>query len=273
MKKRKSIESPKHRREMDSNPSFKERWNALNRVSIEKTKADKSLFSFKKEIEHSHVFDIPSHFDQELLKESDMAQFKYLSTEMMLELHETQERLSQIGDLSVIRRKIRLDLAKTKNYNQNIYYHATGGIGETGVGEGLYLGKDKKALDNFYNCDGTEGEIIKYIGSPKWLNLTNYSDFETFEQEAISCNGRRLNNEHLKLYTLSKGFEELDIMIPLQQEKNSYCSEKPRCEWLTTQLRDPKLESEKKNFNCYSKQQGKLITNKSEEIYEKSSCL
>lgn len=58
---------------------------------------------------------MPSHFDQELLKESDMAQFKYLSAEMMLELPETQERLSQIGDLSALRRKIRLDLAKTKN--------------------------------------------------------------------------------------------------------------------------------------------------------------
>lgn len=47
MKKREYIESPKHGREMYSNPSFKEKWNALDRVSIEKIKADKSLLASK----------------------------------------------------------------------------------------------------------------------------------------------------------------------------------------------------------------------------------
>lgn len=258
MKKRKSIESPKHRREMYSNPSFKEKWNALDRVSIEKIKADKSPFSFKNEVDHSHVFDMPSHFDQELLKESDMAQFKYLSTEMMLELHETQERLSQIGDLSVIRRKIRLDLAKTKNYKQNIYYHATGGIGETGVGEGLYLGKDKKALDNFYNCDGTEGEIIKYIGSPKWVNLTNYSDFETFEQEAISCNGRRLNNEHLKLYALSKGFDGIRYYDPIATGEEFVLFRKTMVRMADYAIKRPKIRERKEELQLLFKTAGKI---------------
>ena len=257
MKKRKSIESPKHRREMYSNPSFKEKWNAMDRVSIEKTKADKSLSSFKNEVEHSHVFNIPSHFIRELLKESDMAQFKYLSAEMMLELHETQERLSQIGDLSVIRRKIRLDLAKTKNYKQNIYYHATGGIGETGVGEGLYLGKDKKALDNFYNCDGTEGEIIKYIGSPKWVNLVNYSDFETFEQEAISCNGHRLNNEHLKLYTLSKGFDGIRYYDPNATGEEFVLFRKTKVQMAGYATKRPKIRERKEVLQSLFKAAGK----------------
>jgi hypothetical protein len=39
--------------------------------------------------------------------------------------------------------------AKTINYKPNIYYHATGGYGESGVGKGLYLGKDWKVLEKF----------------------------------------------------------------------------------------------------------------------------
>ena len=96
------------------------------------------------------------------------------------------------------------DIAKTKNYKNNYFYHATGGFGESGLGNGLYLGKDKRALDNFYNLDGTEGKIITYYGEPKFIDLTNSEEFEIFESEAKKI---YLDENYLRDYTVLKGFD------------------------------------------------------------------
>ena len=137
------------------------------------------------------------------------------TAEMLLKLSETKARLENYGDNYVIRRKIKLDLAKTKNYKEGVFYHATGGLSESGVGKGLYLGKDKKALDNFYNSDGTEGEIIEYVGAPKYLDLTLYKDMEEFEKRAIEKYSKREDNEHLKLLMLELGFDGIRYYDPI----------------------------------------------------------
>lgn len=96
------------------------------------------------------------------------------------------------------------DIAKTENYKDNFFYHATGGLGESGVGKGLYLGKDKVALNNFYNCGGEEGSIIAYYGCPNFIDLTVDEDFSNFKKEAQS----HFNSEdYLEQYTLEKGFD------------------------------------------------------------------
>jgi len=75
--------------------------------------------------------------------------------------------------------------AKTKNYKPNTYYRVNrgGGMGESGVGKGLYLGKDKRALNNFYNMEGF-GKMLKFKGNPKWMDLVEYDKFKSFEKYA-----------------------------------------------------------------------------------------
>lgn len=138
-----------------------------------------------------------------------------LNTKDLLDLPETRERLENYGDEDMIKRKIKFDLARAENYKTNTFYHATGGIGEAGVGEGLYLGKDKKALNNFYNCDGEYGEILEYEGNPKFIDLTLYSAFEKFEKEAIIKYGKQKHNEHLKKLTIEKGFDGIRYYDPI----------------------------------------------------------
>jgi len=144
-----------------------------------------------------------------------MKSTKYLNAEELLELPETRERLENYGDEYLIERKKKLDLAQSKNYKQNTFYHATGGIGESGVGKGLYLGKDRRALNNFYNSDGESGDIIEYRGKPKFLDLAIYDDFNQFEQEAISRYGRREANDHFRLLTLKKGYDGIRYYDPI----------------------------------------------------------
>jgi hypothetical protein len=144
-----------------------------------------------------------------------MKKRKFLTAEELLNLPESRVRLENYGDEYLIQRKIKLDLAKTRNYKPNFFFHATGGIGEAGVGEGLYLGKDKRALRNFYNSAGQEGKIIKYYGKPRFLNLALYSDYDEFEKEAIRRFGRRKNNEHMKLLTLEEGYDGIRYYDPI----------------------------------------------------------
>jgi hypothetical protein len=143
-----------------------------------------------------------------------MKRKKSLTAEELLNLPETKEKLESYSDEYGIKRKIRLDLAKTKKYKPNIFYHATGGIGESGVGRGLYLGKDRKALDNFYNSDGDDGAIIEYRGNPKFIDLSLDKDFDGFEKEAIKKYGKLKYNDHLRRLTLKKGFDGIRYYDP-----------------------------------------------------------
>ena len=96
--------------------------------------------------------------------------------------------------------------AKTVNYKTNIYYHATGGYGESGVGRGLYLGKDWQVLEKFYNADNF-GDIDMYEGEPSFLDLTEEKDFNTFKKNAEEKFGKLEKNEHLKKLCLEEEFD------------------------------------------------------------------
>ena len=98
---------------------------------------------------------------------------------------------------------------------KGIYYHATGGTGETGVGMGLYLGKDKRALDNFYNCDGQEGNIETFKGNPSFIDLTIYNEFEKFSGLAENKYGKEPSNNHLKELTISMGYDGIRYYDPI----------------------------------------------------------
>lgn len=63
--------------------------------------------------------------------------------------------------------------AKTKNYLPQTYYRYDGaGEGYAGAGNGLYLGRDQKALFNFYNQFGDrELPLHTFKGEPVWLDI------------------------------------------------------------------------------------------------------
>lgn len=138
-----------------------------------------------------------------------------MNAEELLKLPETKNRLDGYGDKYLINQKTKKDLAKTKNYKKNIFYHATGGLGEIGLGSGLYLGKDRNALNNFYNSDGQYGEIIEYFGNPSFIDLSNYNDFDKFESQAIKKYPNRKYNEHLKLLTIEMGYDGIKYYDPI----------------------------------------------------------
>ena len=128
-----------------------------------------------------------------------------------------EDAIGNIKTDSYAKSKYEKDIAKTKNYKVNTYYHAVGGTGEIGLGKGLYLGKDKMALHNFYNCEGEFGDntIIEYKGQPKFIDLTTLSKYEEFEKEAKTIFGEDSEKSYLQKLTLKKGFDGIRYFDPL----------------------------------------------------------
>lgn len=108
------------------------------------------------------------------------------------------------------------DIAKTRYYTHGFFYYPTGRTREIGLGYGLYLGKDVRALHNFYNCEGEFGDIsvIEYWGTPNFIDLTSLSDYEKFEREAIETFGLDAQKSYLKKLTLKKGYDGIRYFDP-----------------------------------------------------------
>ena len=116
--------------------------------------------------------------------------------------------------------------AKTKNYKPNTYYHLNTDKGlNSGVGKGLYLGRDKDALISFYDLEGENKKIDAYFGNPNWLDLMDYTDYDRYEQEAIrkfdknkvsKSNLLDLDSrgEMLKKLAIEKGFDGIRYYDP-----------------------------------------------------------
>lgn len=111
-------------------------------------------------------------------------------------------------------------LAKTSNYKNNIYYHVittseaeimgSDTIG-VGLGEGLYLGKDKKALVNFYGMgmreEGEKVPLQTFNGTVKLLDLTDDKNLSKFEKLAKKKYPHEKNNNEIRKLTIDKGYD------------------------------------------------------------------
>ena len=139
----------------------------------------------------------------------------HLTAEELLKLPETLRLLGEYSDEEGINHKLKYDIARTTNYKKNIFYHATGGTGEIGLGQGLYLGKDKRALRNFYNGDGERGVIEVYKGIPNFLDLSDYSAFVNFEKKALQIYGKDKNNSYFRKLTLKNGYDGIRYFDPI----------------------------------------------------------
>ena len=139
---------------------------------------------------------------------------RHLSAEDMLKYKETINRIEEIG-LSDVNKLVKKFLAKTKNYKPDTYYHVVdGAIGESGVGPGLYLGRDKKALKNFYDIEREGKQVLTFKGTPKWLDLMDYDLMDKFEKDAIKKYGKLNDNNQCRKYCIGLGYDGIRYYDP-----------------------------------------------------------
>lgn len=145
---------------------------------------------------------------------------KQKTAEDMLQHPETKKRFANMfGEFDKLDDEVKEYTgafhAKTKNYKPNTYYRVenSGGRGSAGVGRGMYVGKDKLALEAFYNIESI-GKMKQFTGDPKWLDLVDYKDYDKFEQEAIKKYGKLEGNDHLGKLTLDKKFDGIRYYDP-----------------------------------------------------------
>ncbi len=141
--------------------------------------------------------------------------YKYTAEELLSQ-PETFELMVELGnDVQVLCSWIKDLHAKTKNYKEHTYYHVItpkyDKSSMSGVGEGLYLGKDYKALANFYGLDyidnNEEVPIQTYYGNPNFMDLTNKEEYKIFEEFAKEGFPNEKNNNELKEMTLKLGYD------------------------------------------------------------------
>lgn len=108
--------------------------------------------------------------EDQLIHELDAIEGALMTAEEILNLPETIAKLDELGIDP--EEWIERHIATEKDYKGDLYYRVDGrsGAGYAGVGNGLYLGRNKTKLDNFYNPEG-DGQILTFKGKPRWLNI------------------------------------------------------------------------------------------------------
>lgn len=139
------------------------------------------------------------------------------TTESMMADRRTIEIINNAFDPEFRDVAIKDFIANPKNYKENTYFRVEGGTGAGygGVGNGLYLGRDPRALANFYDIEGSGLLVSRWSGNPRWLNLMDPEDMGKFES-AIEKRGMKLvNSSEVGAYVKSLGFDGIryfDVM-------------------------------------------------------------
>ena len=142
---------------------------------------------------------------------------KTVTSEDMIRDIETKRRMSDLGlNNEEIKRWVEKNHSKTKNYIPNTYYRAEGGSGEgsAGVGNGLYLGRDEQAILNFYAWDSKEDKASIYHGTPKWLDLMDYSKYDAFESDLKKKGIEMMNSNKVGDIVKKMGYDGIRYYDP-----------------------------------------------------------
>lgn len=131
--------------------------------------------------------------------------------EAMLAHPETRRRIDNIMGAEETDKQIKKYIANPANYKPDTYYRTEGLGAGAGVGKGMYLGQDERAINNFYNLDG-DLEVAEYHGHPKWLNLMDYQTYADFEDSAKKKYGA--GADHMREAALAKGYDGIRYYDP-----------------------------------------------------------
>ena len=136
---------------------------------------------------------------------------------MMLRNKETKKILQSLGSQGDIQSWIDRFHAKPYNYKSNTYYRVVrkGHQAYSGVGNGLYLGRDKQALINFYDIDDDGFPVHTYRGKPKWLNLLRYSKYRDFENYLKTRGIDMVNSENVGDVVIDMGYDGIRYYDPM----------------------------------------------------------
>ena len=141
---------------------------------------------------------------------------KNLSIEDMLRDKETLEIMKGLGDKNDIKNWIKRYHSKPINHKPNTYYRIerSSGAGYGGVGNGLYLGRDKQALSNFYDIEQEGLPISVYKGNPKWLDLMDYAKYRKFERDLLKKGIKMTNSDKVGKIVTDMGFDGIKYYDP-----------------------------------------------------------
>jgi hypothetical protein len=109
---------------------------------------------------------------------------------------------------------LKVKLANPNNYKKDTYYHINTKKDTTwaGVGEGLYLGRDKEALKRFYDPNN-KFTVLELKGKPKFLDLTKKEDFKNFK-DSLAKKGIKLENSNIDKIVFEMGYDGIKYYDP-----------------------------------------------------------
>lgn len=154
--------------------------------------------------------------DGKILLEYSFSDAKNLLIEDMLRDKETLEIMRGLGDKNDIKNWIKNYHSKPINHKPNTFYRIerSSGAGYGGVGNGLYLGRDKQALSNFYDIEQEGLPISEYKGNPKWLDLMDYGRYRKFESRLLKNGIKMTNSDKVGKFVMDMGFDGIVYYDP-----------------------------------------------------------
>jgi len=127
-----------------------------------------------------------------IIKELRKINETYISATDMLKLPEIKKQI-KFEEIDVY-----YYISDEYNYKEDTYFHVLTQNEEpyAGVGRGLYLGRDEKALMNFYDIEDQGYEITEYHMKPKWFSIMKDESWDKFKK-AFEDNGEKIINSYL----------------------------------------------------------------------------
>lgn len=138
--------------------------------------------------------------------------------EDMLRDDETLQRIKNVvGDDPADIGNWTKHLSRSRNQEPGVYYRVEMDAGQgsgwgNGVGRGLYVGKDSKAIRHAYGLDG--GTLETFSGFPKWLDLADYAAYDKFERAAVAKYGDLKDRDHLRKAAVAQGYDGIRYYDP-----------------------------------------------------------
>jgi hypothetical protein len=154
------------------------------------------------------------------MKRTILSFYQYIKeshdADSMLRHPKTIQLINSVGGSDYAEVIIHQFLAKPSNYKPNTYYRVDGaGDGYAGVGNGLYLGRDKQALINFYDIEGEGRQVQEYVGAPNWMDLMEYEAYEQFEKQAASYGIDLINSNEVGKLVIELGHDGIRYYDPM----------------------------------------------------------
>jgi hypothetical protein len=168
-----------------------------------------SYNQFLKENNSTSLVELFKDIDEEFYNKITQNTFIISADNLMNSTEVKKNMLRDQGSAADVDSWVDYYFAKERNFKNNIYYHldTNNETPYSGLGNGLYIGRDPIALIHFYDIEENGFTVSEYKGIPKWLELTDDNDYSKFRSIIKEIGHDIVNSDVVGTIVTQMGFD------------------------------------------------------------------